>query len=224
MNLEDKLLITFHRFSDIFEKDLKLEEIFVAWSGGKDSTVVLYLWKKFLEQKINFTGKVNALSIDTGLKFKEVIEHRDNLAELFNVNLFVIRPQINLDGYPVAKDPVACCKDLKITPLKKFIGENKVKILITGLRADENPVRKTSPLEVRSEPSYIQLNPILHWSEMDIWTYHVLEGIPHCVLYEKGYRSLGCRPCTKPAFESERDGRNRKKEESMEILRSLGYF
>ena len=225
MTLEEKIDLTIKRLNSIFNLNIDFEkDIFVAWSGGKDSTVVLWVWREFLIKEFGFDGKVKALSIDTGLKFQEVIDHRDQLAKSLNVDLYVIRPEVDINLFPVAKDPVKCCNELKIKPLKRFIKEHKIKVLITGIRADENPARNMSWFEKRKDPAYIQLNPILHWSEMDVWSFHMLKKIPYCVLYDKGYRSLGCKPCTKKSYEEERDGRNREKEKKMEMLRRLGYF
>jgi phosphoadenosine phosphosulfate reductase len=45
----------------------------------------------------------------------------------------------------------------------------------------------------------IKLNPILIWYEREIWQYLALNNVPVNPLYNEGYRSLGCAPCTKIA-------------------------
>ncbi len=206
-----------------------LDRVAVAWTGGKDSTTVLSLWREVLAGNGGQAPK--AISIDTGLKFPEVITFREHMAAQWGVDVHVARPDISLDAYPVAKDKVACCADLKIAPLKRALRELGVEVLLTGVRADEHPSRnERRPLEERADPDIIEANPILHWTEMDVWAHITGAGLPYCGLYDLGYRSLGCRPCTAPSpggghgDGAERAGRHRDKEGRLEKLRDLGYF
>jgi len=224
MNLQEKVKLT----REIFKRILSFAQhknIYVAWTGGKDSTVTLYLWVRFLEEK-GFIGKPGAINLDTGLKFPEIISFRDQIAGRWAIDLHVMKPDIDITGYAVAKDKVACCRDLKVKPLKQAVQEQRVEVLITGIRKDEHPARgNREEVEEKSDPSYLQANPILHWTEMDIWSYIIQQNLPYCDLYEQGYTSLGCMPCTRRATgEGERSGRAGEKEESLDVLRSLGYF
>ncbi len=199
--------------------------IAVAWTGGKDSTVALFLWREVLGGQNQNTQPAGALNLDTGLKFPEIIDFRDQMANAWGIALSIVRPEIDLADYPVAEDPVQCCQDLKILPLHKAIVDLDIELLITGLRADEHPDRLfRSWKEQRSNPDYTMLNPLIHWTEMDIWAFTLQNGLPYCSLYDHGYRSLGCRPCTSSPAQTERSGRNHVKEDKLHILRSLGYF
>ncbi|MBI9109781.1 phosphoadenosine phosphosulfate reductase family protein [Maridesulfovibrio ferrireducens] len=199
-------------------------KIAVAWTGGKDSTVVLAIWREVLKAE----GLFNPLSfsIDTGVKFPEVMAFRDRLAQEWDIDLKVLRPEVNIKTYPVAKDTVSCCRDLKIKPLQKALAEYDIQVLITGIRRDEHPSRSTrEAFEKRENPDHILLNPILEWTEMDIWSFITMHAIPYCELYDQGYRSLGCQPCTVLGDGgSERQGRSEDKEKNLELLTSLGYF
>lgn len=204
--------------------------IAVAWTGGKDSTVLLHLWKSFLEEHglLERFGLV-AVSIDTGLKFPEVVAFRERLTREWGVRCIVARPEISLQNYPVAQDPAACCLELKIKPLQNALSEHGFEALLAGLRRDEHPSRSDRHwIESRDTPPHLQCNPILEWTEMDVWSYIMDKGLAYCELYDAGYRSLGCKPCTaSPGLENgegERGGRNQTKEEQLELLRSLGYF
>ncbi len=205
------------------------ERIAVAWTGGKDSTVVLALWREVLKSKGKEASLVlvpQALSIDTGVKFSEVMSFRDRLAVKWGVDVKVIRPDVDITAYPVAEDHVKCCGDLKIKPLQKAIEEFEIDLLISGIRRDEHPSRAGRRyMEVRDEPDHTLLNPILEWTEMDIWSFITMYQIPHCELYDQGYRSLGCKPCTVlGGAGNEREGRSAEKEKNLELLTSLGYF
>lgn len=213
--------------------------IAVAYTGGKDSGVALFLWREALMH----TGKaasLRAISIDTGLKFPEVTAFRDKLCTDWGVALSIARPDSGLSGvdlaaYPIAVDKVSCCRDLKIRPLCRAISATGTQALLTGLRRDEHPSRAGRPYaELRAKtsdeaggcPEHWQVNPILDWTELDIWAFITGENLPFCELYHEGYRSLGCVPCTKPAGADadERAGRDPDKERQLEILKGLGYF
>ncbi|EGB16194.1 phosphoadenosine phosphosulfate reductase [Pseudodesulfovibrio mercurii] len=197
----------------------------VAWTGGKDSTVVLFLWKALLGQA--GAGPVRAINLDTGCKFPEVLAFRDRIAAEWGVDLFIARPEVPLAGYPLARDPLTCCRDLKVLPLKRAVRETAADFLLTGIRRDEHPDRVGRlELEERDDPPHILVNPLLDWTETDIWAFHARFDLPHCELYDQGYRSLGCRPCTTlpDGAGGERSGRSRDKEAVLSALTGLGYF
>lgn len=199
----------------------------VAWTGGKDSTVVLWLWRSLLQER--GSEPCRAVNLDTGLKFPEVLALRDQMSQEWGIDLHVQRPGIALDGYPLAQDKLACCRDLKILPLRRAVDNLGLTALLTGVRRDESPSRsKSRSIEPREAPDYIQVNPILEWTEMDIWACIMEQGLPYCTLYAMGYRSLGCMPCTVAPDQAmgreERAGRDQDKERQMDTLRSLGYF
>ena len=194
----------------------------VGWTGGKDSTVVLALWRDVLGAQRPGVP-VRALNLDTGCKFPEVLAFRDRLAREWGVELDIVRPEVDLSRYPLAVDPVACCGDLKIRPLNAAMARLAIPALLTGVRADENPDRADRPW-LEEHGDHVRALPILEWTELDIWTFMVRESIPWCTLYDQGYRSLGCMPCTSRSGHGERSGRDAAKEERMGQLRSLGYF
>ena len=224
LTLQDKIALTRKYIEQVYAR-FGHHKVAVAWTGGKDSTTVLWLWKNFLKEK-NVSAKPRALNLDTGLKFPEIIDFRDRIQASWQIELIIARPEKNLSSYPVARNKVACCQDLKILPLKKAVKAHAWAALLTGLRFDEHPSReKREYFEQKKDPDYVQVNPILHWQEMDIWSYIMQESLPYCPLYDQGYRSLGCQPCTHlPAGEAERSGRDREKEEQLSLLHSLGYF
>ncbi len=220
MILSEKIALTRSRMVEVLERFGPGAA--VGWTGGKDSTVVLALWRELLAAK-RPGAPVRALNLDTGCKFPEVLAFRDRVAREWDIDLHIVRPEVELDRYPLAIDPVACCGDLKIRPLNEVIARLSIPALLTGVRADENPDRADRPwLEDRGD--HVRVLPILEWTELDIWTFQVREAIPWCTLYDHGYRSLGCMPCTSRSGHGERSGRDAAKEERMGQLRSLGYF
>ncbi|WP_022660339.1 phosphoadenosine phosphosulfate reductase family protein [Paucidesulfovibrio longus] len=203
------------------------QRVAVAWTGGKDSTVALDLWRRTLAG-CGAGAAARVLSVDTGLKFPEVVAFRDRWAREWKLDLTVARPEMELRGYAVAVDKVACCRDLKVLPLQRVVREQGLAVLISGLRSDEHPSRAAraalEPREAGQGCVYAQCNPLLDWSEMEIWAYLTGRNLPFCELYAQGYRSLGCVPCTSRSGRGERSGRAADKEAQLDTLRSLGYF
>ena len=200
------------------------DHTYVAWTGGKDSTLVLYLWRELL-RSAGYSGRVRALNVDTGFKFPEIIKFRDETALRWEIDLSIARPNHDPASYPVAKDKLQCCTDLKISPLKKTLKELGIRCLITGIRADEHSSRGKRACSELDDTGCLRLNPLLHWAEMDVWSFIWQKGLDYCPLYEQGYRSLGCMPCTNKTDDpGERSGRDNCKEKKMDVLRSLGYF
>jgi phosphoadenosine phosphosulfate reductase len=220
MTFFEKIVLTRTRMVEVLERFGPGAA--VGWTGGKDSTVVLALWREVLAAK-RPDAPVRALNLDTGCKFPEVLAFRDRLAREWDLELHVVRPGVDLSRYPLAVDPVACCGDLKIRPLNEAVRSLSIPALLTGVRADENPDRADRPW-LEDHGDHVRVLPILEWTELDIWTFLVRESIPWCTLYDQGYRSLGCMPCTSRSGHGERSGRDAAKEERMGQLRSLGYF
>ncbi len=199
------------------------DSVAVAWTGGKDSTVVLHLLRDVLAG-MGLTH-VQALNLDTGVKFPEVTAFRDRLALEWKLDMTIVRPAVDLETYPVARDKISCCADLKVEPLARGVQDMGIEALFSGIRRDEHPDRNRPFRERRERPDCMMLHPILEFTEVDVWAYIMQENIPYCSLYAEGYRSLGCVPCTERTVGgSERSGRAVEKEAGMETLRSLGYF
>lgn len=112
-------------------------------------------------------------------------------------------------------------------PLNQAIESLGLRALLTGVRWDEQEARADDNyFSPRENPDHVRVQPLLHFKEADIWAYIKKYHIPYCELYDKGYRSLGCAPCTSPSSGtgSERNGSTQDKEKIMTRLRELGYF
>ncbi len=208
----------------IREAHKQFKNIALLWSIGKDSTTALWLCRKAFFEKIPFP----IMHIDTGFKFPEMYEFRDEWAKRLGLNLIIAKNQDALDKGMTCcmDDQMTCCKHLKTEALKQTIEKYKFKALIVGIRRDEHGVRakeryfsprdeefrwnyKNQPPELwdqykskGEEDNHFRIHPLLHWSELDIWKYIKRENIPINTLYfaKNGYRyrSLGCTKATVP--------------------------
>lgn len=110
--------------------------------------------------------------------------------------------------YDSVENRKECCYVRKIAPLKRAL--KGVDIWITGLRAQQSVTRHdVQLLEWDEANSVVKLNPLLLWSEKDVWDYIKKNKIPYNTLHDKGYPSIGCAPCTRAVKEGEdiRSGR-----------------
>ena len=110
----------------------------ILFSGGKDSTALLYLVKKACFNHVPFP----IIHIDTGCKFKEIYEFRDKLAKDLNLKLIIAKNQKALDqGMNKDQGREICCNALKTEALKQCIKEHKFDAILVGIRRDEHGVR-----------------------------------------------------------------------------------
>jgi phosphoadenosine phosphosulfate reductase len=101
-------------------------------------------------------------------------------------------------------DPDECCRLLKVEPTK--VAVRNLDAWICGLRCTEGGIRKDYQ-EVENKGGLVKINPILTFTEAEIWRYIATRGIEPHPLYGEGYRSLGCAPCSYPGGELERSCR-----------------
>lgn len=90
-----------------------------------------------------------------------------------------------------------CCHLRKVEPLRRMLAD--VDCWLTGLRRDQS--RRRRAIQVvepdREHGDIVKVNPLAGWSEADVRTYLREHAVPLHPLYERGYRSLGCAPCTR---------------------------
>lgn len=101
-----------------------------------------------------------------------------------------------------------CCEIRKVQPLRRALAGRRA--WITGQRREQSPSRRA--LAVREYDAVHRLekfNPLAEWSEAMVWDYIKSRSVPYNRLYDQGYRSIGCAPCTRPVLPGEdpRSGR-----------------
>ena len=153
--------------------------------------------------------------LDTGKHFPETLAYRDQLVDWFGLlNVINATPdqlslaQSDRNGQLYVNDPDLCCHIRKAEPLESSLREFAA--WITGRKRFQGGLR--SNLEtIETEPSTgrLKLNPIAGWSAERIEAYRRDYGLPAHPLAKRGYRSIGCAPCTGPTAPGEpaRSGR-----------------
>lgn len=199
----------------------------IACSFGKDSMVVVDLARQI-------DPDIPIFSVMTRYKPEETFVYLKKMNERMNMNVTVYMvasslPSILRDpsldvrllatdefdekaarvlaetGRPIyEEDPDECCRMLKVEPTKVAVKD--LDAWICGLRNTEGRTR-TDYQEIEEKGGLVKINPILTFTEADVWRYMATRGIEPHPWYSRGYRSLGCAPCSHPGGKLERDGR-----------------
>lgn len=230
LSLDDKIL-----YSQVKIKEFYLAmkgKVYVAFSGGKDSTVLLHLVRSIYPD-------VPALFVDTGLEYPEIREHVKTVD-----NVTWAKPEMSfkkvLDekGYPVISKEVAhwidlaqrgkpsglrqiemdsrygvkryahlkdapfkisrdCCNIMKKKPAKQY-HKDTGRCPYIGMRADEGLQRKSQFMKTQENNLDAEIptsNPIMIWTDDDIWNYIRRFELPYATIYDKGVPRTGCIFC-----------------------------
>jgi phosphoadenosine phosphosulfate reductase len=155
-----------------------------------EDVVVLHMLRERL-------ADVPVLFLDTFHHFAETVAYRDELAERWKLNLINLRaaePAVGL--WQSSTD--ACCARHKVGPL--FSALDGYDVWFTGLRREQSPSRanlgEVEPFKLPSGKVLTKVSPVAAWTTRDVWTYAKAHGIPQLSLYDLGYTSIGCEPCT----------------------------
>jgi phosphoadenosine phosphosulfate reductase len=159
-------------------------------------------------------------TIDTDLLFSETIELKTRLEDFFGIQIEALVPELSLSQQEAElgptlweRKPDLCCTLRKVVPLQKKLGE--LDAWIAGVRRDQSSNRsRTQILELYEfdrirEKQILKINPLAVWSRDDVWQYIRKHGIPYNPLHDRGFRSIGCKPCTRAVVsgQDERAGR-----------------
>lgn len=191
------------------------EKIALLWTGGKDSTVLLHLIKSMYKENIPFM----IITVDTAVIFNEVYDFIKRLQDEWGLEIITLKNEDAKSVIESNKGREECCYLLRTKVLEDGIKKYGVRALMTAIRWDEQS-SYTDEKYFSEEGDHVKVNPVLHFMEKDIWEYIKTNNVPYCELYDKGYRSIGCIPCT----ETPEDKGKEDKEEIIERLKSLGYF
>ena len=174
---------------------------------------------------VNLTAEIDPatplLFLDTGKHFPETLTHRAYLIERLGLtDARLITPfedqmaAEDPDGDLWSRDPDACCALRKTRPLASVL--EGFDAWVTGRKRFQSETRMALKTVDMDDEGRVKFNPLANWSRDDVDTYLKERDLPYHPLFERGYPSIGCAPCTSPVAPGEdpRAGRWRGQEKT----------
>lgn len=164
-------------------------------------------------------AEIKIFTLDTGRLFQETYDLLDITEKKYKLNIGIYFPDaqhiekmvqekgINL-FYERVENRKLCCHIRKVEPLKRAL--SGMQVWISGLRREQSMTRRESEIvEWDESNNLIKVNPLIDWTQKQVWEYIRERKIPYNLLHDKGFASIGCLPCTRAilAGENERAGR-----------------
>ena len=176
------------------------ENIALSSSFGAEDQVIT-------DMMLNIDKNANIFTLDTGRLPYETYSVMDSTNLKYNIKVKVYFPNDNdvedlyktqgINGfYESIENRKACCYVRKIAPLKRAL--KGLDIWVTGLRASQSITREAmATFEYDEGNNVIKFNPLIDWSEKDVWDYIKENNVPYNKLHDQGYPSIGCAPCSR---------------------------
>ncbi|MFP5276505.1 MAG: phosphoadenylyl-sulfate reductase [Acidobacteriota bacterium] len=195
----------------ISEVESKLETVQATLAGALSENANACLTCSFQAEDvllakiaIQHAPRIPVLFLDTGYHFAETYAYRDRIAQEWNLNLINLLPEKTVaeqeaeHGLLYQSAPDRCCGLRKVEPLFKALSNYGT--WITGLRREQ--ARSRTALEesalfgLPGGKQILKLAPLANWTTRNVWYACSKFDIPLLPLYEHGYSSIGCEPCT----------------------------
>ena len=163
---------------------------------------------------------VRVFTLDTGRLPPETYELFERVRDRYGINVefefpdrdevermvFISGPNLMYRG---VEHRIRCCEVRKVEPLRRKLAT--LDAWISGLRRDQWKTRtRVAKVELdRDHGGVVKVNPLADWSADEVWRYVREHDVPYHPLFDQGYTSIGCAPCTRPVApgEDERAGR-----------------
>lgn len=158
-------------------------------------------------QRINPRSKI--FTLDTGRLHQETYNLIDEIRQRYDLKVEIYCPDtssveemvreygMNL-FYNSVQLRKLCCRIRKVKPLERAL--QGLDAWITGLRREQS-VTRAEVKKVGVDENHggkIKINPLADWTPNQVWTYIKENNVPYNELYDRGYASIGCEPCTRP--------------------------
>jgi len=173
------------------------QSICLTSSFQTEDMVVLHLLRRHI-------ADVPVVFLETGYHFPALVEYRDRIAQEWNLKLVNALPVTTIAEHEAqfgllhVINPTQCCQIRKVEPLMRSL--EPYDWWFTGLRREQSPTRANlKKVENHRLPTGKQMKKIsilADWPWAQVEAYAREHGIPRLSLYDEGYTSIGCEPCT----------------------------
>ena len=150
-----------------------------------------------VDELVRIAPDARIVTIDTGVLFPETLATWRAFEQRFGIDVEVQ----DATGPWSASN---CCGPVKVAALERAL--EGADAWITGIRREQSPTRAgAQPVEYDDKRGIWKYNPLVDWTEKDLWGRIAERELPYHPLHDQGYDSIGCAPCTAPG--SGREGR-----------------
>jgi phosphoadenosine phosphosulfate reductase len=204
-----------HQQIDIWNKELEnssTEEILVFFASHFNEKIALSsslgLEDQLLTHMVSVkTPETQVFTLDTGRLFPETYDLIDLSSKKFNIKIKTFFPEsedvenmVAEKGMNLFFDNIEnrklCCGIRKLKPLARAL--SGLDAWITGLRREQSVTRTDMKIvEWDANNSMVKVNPLINWTEDEVWEYINKHNVPFNPLHKKGFASIGCQPCTR---------------------------
>ena len=146
---------------------------------------------------------IDVIFLDTGYHFAETLGTRDAVAEVYPVNLITVLPKQTVAEQDAEygpklheRDPEQCCALRKVEPLER--GLRPYSAWINGMRREDAPTRTDiRVVDYDAKRNMVKISPLAGWTQAQLDEYIEANGVLINPLFQDGYTSIGCEPCTR---------------------------
>ncbi|HTN62866.1 MAG TPA: phosphoadenylyl-sulfate reductase, partial [Devosia sp.] len=182
-------------------QDILPGDLAIVSSFGADSAVLLHLVAQV-------DPSLPVYFLETGKHFPETLAYVETLKkQLGLINVIAIHPdpadikRFDPNGDLWETDPDSCCHIRKTEPLEPIT--EQFGGWVTGRKRFQTKERGVLPHFELTSDDRIKVNPLAYFSDADVNQYKIDHGLPEHPLFAKGYKSIGCAPCTSVVAEGE---------------------
>lgn len=156
---------------------------------------------------VKINPNIRIFTLDTGRLFPETYRLIDKTNQVYGINVEIFFPDhqqveqmVKEGGINLFYDSIEkrkhCCYVRKIVPLRRSF--SSLDAWICGLRREQSITRQNMKIVEWDETNdIIKINPLINWSEQQVWEYIKREHVPYNPLHDHGFPSIGCEPCTR---------------------------
>jgi phosphoadenosine phosphosulfate reductase len=157
---------------------------------------------------------IRVFTIDTGRMPQETYDVIDKFRERYGIKTEIFLPDTAVVQQMVTRHGnnlfyndvnlrLLCCQVRKVLPLRRALMNYSA--WVTGLRRDQWATRSNiRKIEIdHDHGGIVKLAPLADWQETEVWDYIRANDVPYNSLYDKGYKSIGCAPCTRAVGEGQ---------------------
>jgi phosphoadenosine phosphosulfate reductase len=194
----------------------ELADVSASFEAAPASEVVGWAWDRYgddlvlaasfqdcvlIDLAVQVAPEIEVVFLDTQYHFAETQWYVDEVRRRYDLNLRVMKPEVAPDNL-WQQDPDGCCALRKVEPLGRALDGKAA--WMTGLRRAEAPTRTNAPIvSYDVGRGMVKVNPLATWTDLDVEGYVDDRGLPAHPLADRGYRSIGCWPCSRPVGNGE---------------------